>query len=356
MPVEDGFVTVEIDGQEVGLRLDSGYFGLAVMDGRWYKRKYGRDACKWRGSGCYFCPKKAPCKFKHAKDKIKDDFADNSSIKGLPRTGALVMDGHEPTDVNFMVSRHTVWTDNETTPWGFFGISCSPPGVTRQSLLDTLFRKNVVGRLSYTLRTNTSQDADFISGNLTLGETINESETSQYIYTKFVFSPSHHRALTAVFVYSLKLFDEAGNLRSKEGLTHRGPGSYLAIVDTGANALYLPQLNLVEDILKSLQVKLRQKGYSNEQISQMWRRDRNDFLHVKVEAASFLPVLGLAITEGPGALVVKIRPKHYCVKLVDGEVVVSVQYHAHAVLGTPFFEAYTVHVDYTDHKIALLEN
>ncbi|KAF4719253.1 hypothetical protein FOZ62_019089, partial [Perkinsus olseni] len=42
MPVEDGFVTVEIDGQEVELLLDTGFYGMSVMDGKWYKRKYGR--------------------------------------------------------------------------------------------------------------------------------------------------------------------------------------------------------------------------------------------------------------------------------------------------------------------------
>ncbi|KAF4677637.1 hypothetical protein FOZ62_020315, partial [Perkinsus olseni] len=141
-----------------------------------------------------------------------------------------------------------------------------------------------------------------------------------------------------------------------EGLTRRGPGSYLAIVDTGANGIYLPQLNLVEDILMSLKVKLRQKGYDDERISLMWRREGNGFLHVKEEAVSFLPVLGLAITDGPEPLMVKIHPKHYCMKLGGGKVVVSVQYSANAGLGTPFFMAYTVHVDYADHKIALLEN
>ncbi|KAF4759281.1 hypothetical protein FOZ63_004072, partial [Perkinsus olseni] len=80
LSVEEGFVKINLDGQEVELLLDSAYPFLSVLDGDWYENEFGKGACMERRTGCYFCPTDDPCEFKDYKKLPTGVFADNSTI------------------------------------------------------------------------------------------------------------------------------------------------------------------------------------------------------------------------------------------------------------------------------------
>ncbi|KAF4685407.1 hypothetical protein FOZ60_006577 [Perkinsus olseni] len=72
LPVKGGFVKVSIDGREVDLLLDSGFAEISVLDGDWYEREFGKNACEERRSACFFCPKENPCDYDGSEFTIKD--------------------------------------------------------------------------------------------------------------------------------------------------------------------------------------------------------------------------------------------------------------------------------------------
>ncbi|KAF4749082.1 hypothetical protein FOZ63_014879, partial [Perkinsus olseni] len=114
-------------------------------------------------------------------------------------------------------------------------------------------------------------------------------------------------------------------------------------------------MNLQDSIVKVLEKEF--KGRDNTTgIARMWRHHKNGFLYIKKEVFDYLPVIGLRLDDKPDSAAVKIHPRHYCQNAGTEEVAVFVRYSTVSVLGTPLFRAYRVHVDYTNHKIALLEN
>ncbi|KAF4670424.1 hypothetical protein FOZ61_000120 [Perkinsus olseni] len=129
----------------------------------------------------------------------------------------------------------------------------------------------------------------------------------------------------------------------------------MSIADTGADGIYLPRLGLLNGIVKKLQKGLKQKGYADERINRMWWRGVR-FLHVKDEALSSLPVLEFRLGNGGNSTRLKIRPKHYCTDKGNGTSQLRIRETKFPTLGTPLFRTYSIHVDYTEHRIALLEN
>ncbi|KAF4722577.1 hypothetical protein FOZ62_003889, partial [Perkinsus olseni] len=120
---------------------------------------------------------------------------------------------------------------------------------------------------------------------------------------------------------------------------------------------------LVEDIGKKVEIALKNGSYNDEEIANLLRRDEKGVLFVKEEAFDYLPVLALRFGDATSSFLAKIPPEHYCVRYPEtGELRPLVMYanastrEYPSILGTPFFRAYSVHVDYQDHSMALLEN
>ncbi|KAF4683034.1 hypothetical protein FOZ60_009747 [Perkinsus olseni] len=225
-----------------------------------------------------------------------------------------------------------------------------PPNM--KSLMELLMHRNLVGRLSYTLRTNMTKRSKFTSGEITFGDTIDGAETAKYIHPQFIRSPKSQRAFPTVWVSSMNLLGADDNLLRTEGSPLSHANSYMTIADTGADGIYLPQPELINGIIKKLRKGLKQKGYTNERINGMWWRSAG-FLHVREEALSSLPVLEFRLATSTR---LKIRPKHYCTDKGNGTSQLRIRETKFPTLGTPLFRAYSIHVDYTDHRIALLEN
>ncbi|KAF4654298.1 hypothetical protein FOZ61_008345 [Perkinsus olseni] len=162
--------------------------------------------------------------------------------------------------------------------------------------------------------------------------------------------------MTSVWVSSVKLFGPRGNLTTKEGPVGLRLSSFLATMDTGANDIYLPYPGLLEEIEKGLKREMKKCGYGEQQIAGVWRKSKWGCDYVKKEAFESLPVLGLRLDDGYDSISIKIHPEHYCAGPLQGEYIIFVKETNDSVLGTPFFRAYSVHVDYTNNKIALLEN
>ncbi|KAF4681619.1 hypothetical protein FOZ63_012693 [Perkinsus olseni] len=345
MPVNGGFVTVNLDGQRINLLLDSNFFEISVVDGDWYERAYGEGACKkMENSGCYFCPKDDPCDFDNDSSLSTTRFDGGLVIMTISRSGSLELDGQN-VDLIFKVSR-PVGPNRDAVPKALFGISLLPKGPDqiegRESVLDSLVRGGVIGRLSYSLRTNISQVSDFASGQLTLGGKADDN----YTFLKLVNDQRYHRAFPAVWVSSINLADTGGKPRSAR--EHEARASFVAFMDTGANGIYVPRPELLNDIKQRLLLRWQGNG--------VWKRDAKGFLHVKGQSCLDLPQLNLRLSDGIDAVPIRIRPKHYCVTQRIGEDVALVQENSIRILGAPFFKAYSVHVDYVDKKIGLLEN
>ncbi|KAF4703740.1 hypothetical protein FOZ62_026307, partial [Perkinsus olseni] len=360
MPVDRGFVRVSIDGQAVELLVDTGYWDLVVMDGDWYEEKYGGGACAESRSSCYFCPKDAPCLF-DAETTAKSDFVGNASIETIRRTGMVALgDDQAPTPFTFRVARVTSWITG-VRPHGFLGLSRLPLGSRGStgnsgddgSFIEGLMQHNLIHRMSYTLRTGThAQNSDFISGRLTIGDTVTESRESNYSFLHFPYGSEYSPTLPRTWVSSVGLLDAAdGNLLA----AWKYPKSILTAMDTGSNRIHLPHPDLPGVIEGNLRKRLKANGFRSERIDLMYRRGSSGSLHVRREAVRYLPTLVLHLGDGRKSIPVKIAPRGYCKNIGKRETVILVQQQTGLnVLGTPLFRACSVHVDFGEGKIALL--
>ncbi|KAF4683030.1 hypothetical protein FOZ60_009743, partial [Perkinsus olseni] len=310
--------------KDVDLLLDSGDFEINVLDGHWYERKYGQGACKRRGSGCYFCPEDRPCDFDGKEPLYKVSYVGNTSMESIYRNGSLSLGGHDTTDILFRVSRAT-HVDEYSRLYGIFGIRRLPKNLQMFSVppnvkgvMESLVDNDIIGRLSYTLRTNTTQSSDLISGELTLGGSpIVESHATNYIVTDMANKRDSDLRYVQASMSRLRLFDAEGHLLREQGPALGRPESYSVHIDTGANAIFLPQAGLLDDIQWKLQLRLIREGYTYEKVIDCcWRR--KNYMYVKEDVASFLPVLGFQLTDEEKSEWIKIPPRHYCTSMGAG--------------------------------------
>ncbi|KAF4720742.1 hypothetical protein FOZ62_024855 [Perkinsus olseni] len=365
LPVDKGFVTVNIAGQEVRVFLDSLSYGLIVMDGHWYEAKYGEGACEAPDASCYFCPMEDPCDFTKEEEIMTADFADGTALQGVIRKGRLRLgDGREASDFVFKIARAVSWPGS-TRPHGFFGLSMMPPSsrsfrtrisLEKESVLGSLLRHNVIHRLSYTLRPNSKQASAHFCGRLTLGDSIDKSHKARYVFPEWPDQPSYHRAMPALSVSTVELLDSQGRVMDGKSSIHQHNASFRVGVDTGSRSIFLPHPGVLQGIERTLKRGMREHGYGEELIGRSWHLNPYGVAFVALEFYKFLPVLRLRLEGGNDSVPIEIHPIHYCT-LAQGEyVVIYVSQGDLGTLGTPFFVACTVHVDHTDNTIALLKN
>ncbi|KAF4673789.1 hypothetical protein FOL46_006488 [Perkinsus olseni] len=337
LPVKENYVTVDVTRQRVDLLLDSGFSDLSVVDGHWFEEKYGKGSCSKRPSGCYFCPKEEPCSFGEDEPVVRSRFGGGVVLESIIPSGVATLDGQSVRNFSFTVSRYTVWDVEGWRPWGHFGVAALPPQSppfyhwpNRQIVLDALKRNDLIGRLSYTVVTQRSHFTarNSISGQLTLGDAPEESEMANR---------------------TLNLADDPVFNRSLATLLD-------GVFDTGHNTVGLPYPGLQEAVLNAMTGGLRADGYDAAEIAALWWRDKQGFLWVRGQARAYLPVLRIRLGDESKTIPIELHPEHYCGKIVRGEVGVYVRYKAVSGLGTPLVKARAVHVDYSSHGMALLDN
>ncbi|KAF4668017.1 hypothetical protein FOZ61_007316 [Perkinsus olseni] len=249
VPVDEGFTSVMVDDQEVELLVDSGSWDLIVIDGHWYEEKFGEGACGKPHSGCFFCPVEAPCDF-GKEQTVTTTFADDVVIERIFRTGRLVLAGNEVTRFVYSIARLT-GNATERSANGYFGLALRPPGSERfdsplyqRSVLETLSQRNLIGRLSYTTRSNGKQDSPFLCGQVTLGDTIDESDLSNYMFPQWTDDGIHHRAFAAVSVLSVEVLHPRRVARGSRPAKsfqdfsgRRNQSAFRALIDTGFTGL-----------------------------------------------------------------------------------------------------------------------
>ncbi|EER15649.1 hypothetical protein Pmar_PMAR025662 [Perkinsus marinus ATCC 50983] len=358
MPVKDGFVTVNVGGQSMKLLLDTGGFDLTVIDGGWYENQYGKGACAKSESGCYFCPAEAPCDFDNDPSTLVTILEDGRAIRTITRSATVALNGKVIRDFPFKVSVPESW--NKTEPFhGFFGIADTPPKVAFESALKFLVRHYIVGRQSYTLRTNVQQSTQFITGELTLGDKVEKNKDSKYMFAEWHTDPDHHYAFPTISLSTTVLQNEPQSVGKSKGLRLGHSKPRLMSLVTGANGIYLPYKSILDRIETKIRRTMKKKlGYSEDKIGKMCYLGGDGFIHVKKEAYDSLPVLNLQLEGGKESKQIRIHPKHYTGDTGGEDVIIYINHFGkdQNMLGTPFFRAYTVHVDYTDNTIALLEN
>ncbi|KAF4680036.1 hypothetical protein FOZ60_014163 [Perkinsus olseni] len=257
-----------------------------MLDGHWYEQEYGKDACKEPGAGCYFCPEDHPCDFEEDELPLTR-FGDNTTLRSVLRSGLLVLADREAADFDFSVAK-SIPTNPEEYEYRD----------DSESLIDSLVDHGLIERPSYTFRTDTTQNGLSITGQLTLGEKLDESTAAKHKWQTIVYSEKFHEALATVWVSSVKLSGGRRRLFPLESRASEYPGPNLSIIDTGGPIVSLAIPGLLEDLEKSLKMKLRRKGYDEEKIARMFRRDENGFLYVKQRVFKYLPVLKLRLNDG----------------------------------------------------------
>ncbi|KAF4724511.1 hypothetical protein FOZ63_025650 [Perkinsus olseni] len=361
LPVKENYVTVDVSGQRVDLLLDSGFSDLSVVDGHWFEEKYGKGSCSERPSGCYFCPKEEPCSFGEDELVVRSRFGGGVVLESIIRSGVLTLDGQSVRNFTFRVSRYTVWDVEGWRPWGHFGIAALPPQSppfyhwpNRESVLDALKRNDLIGRLSYTVVTQRSHFTarNSILGELTLGDAPEESEMANRTL-HIAHHPVFNRSLATLLVSSVEVLGKGENLSLHTEGMH--PKAILTILDTGHNTVGLPYPGFEETVLNAVG-GLRAHGYDAAEIAALWWRDKQGFLWLRGQALAYLPVPRIRLGDESKTIPIELHPEHYCGKIVRGEVGVYVRYKAVSGPGTPLFKARAVHVDYSSHRMALLDN
>lgn len=296
LPVTQGRVPITINNQKMELVLDSAFWGILVIDGDWYEHERGKGACEKDRRDCYFGTRD---KFRHSQQSDKPHpiyFGLNKTYACKRRSGELVLGDQNLTHLTFRVCQPTIESDGYVSP-GLFGISMmpttgnewiSPPIQKSENLIEMLTKYHLIDRPSYTFRPNTGPVFNSPSGQLTIGATHDVLGKSNIVSSPLVYHPVRYRPTAAVWVSSVALLHADGNLTTKTSFEHRRPQSFLAVTDTGSNALYLPYLE--DDIIRELRRALLEKGYKVDQLPDLYRKESDGFLRVTPGILGSLPI------------------------------------------------------------------
>ncbi|KAF4752653.1 hypothetical protein FOZ62_027691 [Perkinsus olseni] len=315
MPIEDGHVTVNINGQDQHLRLDTGSSQLRVMDGDWYESRYGEGACLTPNKGCFYCPQDALCDFDKDPTLTTSHSADGSTIKSLSRHGSLTLGSCRIDNFPFKVSREFS-PKLKPPPRGYFGIAAPPQSLQGypdgSSFLESLFRSGTITKQVYFVRALPTNNSKYITGELTLGYGIDKSMAGRKIGSfRFFHGPLSHQGFPTVRIVFVGLSNTGESPSGGEMYAHRYRQVFPSVLDTGSTALFLPLPTLLEDIVMELKRNLRAKGYEERVIASKYLL-KDGKLAVYKNVVDALPVLNIRISDEGMSVLVQLHPRHYC--------------------------------------------
>ncbi|KAF4659466.1 hypothetical protein FOL47_007579 [Perkinsus chesapeaki] len=355
LPVQNGYITAEVDGQRLGLMVDSGSPSVKVVDGKWYKKAFGDDACDKPGAACYFCPSTSSCL---NGPRYRSKYVDGSISTFANHKALLTLGSRHITNFDVEVVTNFSSPIPGEIPRGIFGISLScVPG--KPSMIEKLKAWGAIGRLSYYLDTRIHPNVYGISGQLILGAPVSKLDATLVDMTPTLTCTKLLRAVPAVWIAETRLFGADGALLSRTKDTVKQ--SSLGFLDTGSQSIVVQGKEFMEELILHARKNLTNMGYPPEARDKLLREVGGRW-YVSSEVLTSLPTIGVIATVAhAGDVRINIEPKMYtlctsylyCVigiKVRDGRL-------AHAsTLGVPFFRGHSIFVDYGTNKVSIMAN
>ncbi|KAF4738947.1 hypothetical protein FOZ63_002895 [Perkinsus olseni] len=350
LPIQDNHVKMTVDGLEMNLFLDSGTDKILVNDGVWYERKYGMRACEDPRAACFYCPGKAGC-YPSDLPVFTADFLDGSVIKYVVHTSTVMLGGHVIKDAEFGVIVDFVPPANAhfKVP-GTFGVARGYRTNPVESPLAQLRNRRVIGRESFSIRTESSEDGG-INGRLTLGDAIQVGSGTQMIPLDTTWTRK-----VSVWVFSVALVNADGSLprifRSKR---LGGDRSYVGYVVHGIKSLHIPHAEgLIDEIFDHAKRAMDPPSPGHRSEIKLGQRTKRGRWVLRKAVLEYLPTLAFRLGSD-GSHVVKISPTDFT--RCKGEKctlrIVESKIEDRVVLGAPLIRAYDVSVNFGSNMIGL---
>ncbi|KAF4689522.1 hypothetical protein FOZ60_001575 [Perkinsus olseni] len=334
VPIENGLVTVKVDGQEMKLLLDSGSDKFLVNDGVWYEEKYGKGACDDPRAACYFCSRTAAC-FAPTSAVYNASFADGDVVEYVIHSGSVRLGDRTVEGIEFGIVVNSIRPAhrNNVTETSVLGIATSCGRGFSKSLVEQLRSTGTIRQTSFSIYSRPSASPG-IDGEVTFGSRTEEGPGMKMTRLEYCYQNRlnrERRLLPSVHQSARLPWDR----------------SYLGYVDSGAYSLHIPHAeDLIGDILGLAKRSLIAQSRRFEGAA-IIRRTRNGHWLIKEGLLEHLPTLAFRINSA-GDILVKIPPRDYTrcargkclLKIVDGKLGDRV------LLGVPLLRAYDVHVNF----------
>ncbi|KAF4706738.1 hypothetical protein FOZ62_017262 [Perkinsus olseni] len=347
IPVENGFVTVKVDGQEMKLLLDSGSEKFLVNDGVWYEEKYGKGACKDPRAACYFCSRTAAC-FAPTSAVYNASFADGDVVEYVIHSGSVTLGDRTVEGIEFGIVINSIRPAHRSnvTETSVLGIATSCGRGFSKSLVEQLRSTGTIRQTSFSIYSRPSASLG-IDGEVTFGSRTEEGLGMKMTRLEYCYQNRLNRV--SVWISGVGMYGPQERLLPSVHQSARLPWdrSYLGYVDSGSYSLHIPHAeDLIGDILGLAKRRLIAQSRRFEEAA-IIRRTRNGHWLVKEGLLAHLPTLAFRINSA-GDILVKIPPRDYTrcargkclLKIVEGKPGDRV------LLGVPLLRAYDVHVNF----------
>ncbi|KAF4670104.1 hypothetical protein FOL47_002222 [Perkinsus chesapeaki] len=321
LPLADGDIGVNIDGNPLQLTVDNGSPDTFVVYRDWYEDKYGKDACKTLPSGCYSCPSECD---PYAKEVFVRSFNDGSKYFMVYLKGALSVNGKMVGDIEFGLVLDFIpnpRTPNQF-PFSLFGIGYdSIPG--HYTVLHQLHARKLVPEFAYQICSPTPPLV--FAGQLVLGSSQGACSIQQPMaILPMVMSPTLSGPSSAILSYGL--------VSSKKHDAFVRPLANLVVrFDTGTGSLAFPEYIFMDVKEKLINFASRDSGRTVD------AKVVNGLLYVGFPALQYLPTLTFSVG-------VKEKPFEWCTLRI-------LYVGKHIILGRPFFLSYFLGADLENAKL-----
>ncbi|KAF4653039.1 hypothetical protein FOZ61_009256 [Perkinsus olseni] len=342
LPIRQELAPLELDGQALNLRVDSGTARSFAIYGPAFEQLEGEGSCLGLLWGCYFCPTDNPCDDISSRKRWRATYVDGVHLEYVEHYVTLRSGNVTVPDFKFGLALNfsRFPGTNTTQPLGLLGLSiggCDIP----ETFLEQLRRREVISSLVYSIRAE-EQDY-FMVGNLTL------DDTSTADLSPVPFS-SHSRRCK-------RLLDVYGNRHDRNGEIEMKQTHVVAFVDSGASPLDISDAEFKSIVEVTAAAMARDERVlspgSTEEL--IWEDPDSGFYMITTAAVPHLPALAYYVGEQPHGMEIRIQPKHYLSECDQSrcQLDIAPSPDGRISLGHPLFRAYDVKFDLSNYQLYL---
>lgn len=355
-------VEMNFDGQPIKLFVDSASDMSYLVYGGWYESIYGKGACKYLRSGCYFCPSTNLCDLNslrtqkiqnvtYGKGGQRDEF--------VHRTMTLKI-GQQEVE-NFQVGLLVGSTRIELglQPYAVLGLSLSPaqsrPVVRMPPPLEQLVSSRIISTTAFSV--HASEFSVGINGELVLGRSRGTPKDMVMFPLRTV---SWNKVASGLFATRVRVSSPSGY---NEVIDYsNGEGYRSVVIDTGTDSTPVPK-EVFSMVLRAIEFEVGQdrvahsletvKSKSHEKFDAYVNPKRQ--IRVRRKILEQLPVMEIQADSGSVFEVNLSQHIHSCARewcrLLVTDRLRSDPSFDNFILGWPFFAQRDVYVDYEQRTI-----
>ncbi|KAF4726555.1 hypothetical protein FOZ62_013010, partial [Perkinsus olseni] len=287
LPIRQELAPLELDGQALNLRVDSGTARSFAIYGPAFEELEGEGSCLGLLWGCYFCPTDNPCDDISSRKRWRTTYVDGVHLEYVEHYVTSRLGNVTVPDFKFGLALNfsRFPGTHRTEPLGSLALSIGRSDIP-ETFLEQLRMREVISSLVHSIRAE--ERGYFVTGNLTLDDTTT-SDLSPIPFS------SHSRRCKKITALSspLSLLDVYGNRQDRDGEVEMKQTHVVAFIDSGASPLDISDVEFKSIVEVTAAPMTRDErvlspGSSEELI---WEGPDSGFYMITTAAVPHLPAL-----------------------------------------------------------------